>query len=79
VLALTAARHGAETFQARGAHLLPVGTVPAVSATLVRSFDEPELRRALRAGIELLLAETVSVLPESVREQLIALAADAAN
>jgi hypothetical protein len=83
VLALTAARHGAEAFRARGAHLLPDGTVPAVSATLVRSFEEPELWRALRAGIELLLAETasstVSVLPESVRAQLAALATGAAG
>jgi hypothetical protein len=61
VLSLMALRHGVPATQGRGLHLLPSSATDAASATLVGSLDEADLRRAFRAAVELLLAETAHV------------------
>jgi hypothetical protein len=56
-LALACLRLGYPTGYAKGAHLLPAELTGPLEATLVRSLDEAELRRALRAATEALAAE----------------------
>lgn len=51
VIALACLRLGYPAHYARGAHLLPQDLTASLEATLVRSPDEPELRRALAALI----------------------------
>ncbi len=57
VLALACLRLGHPWAYARGAHLLPVAVSAALEQALVRSLDEPELRRALEAATNGFLAE----------------------
>jgi predicted nucleotidyltransferase len=57
VLALACMRLGHTTSYAKGAHLLPPEVTAPLEATLVRSLDEAELRRALAAAGSALTAE----------------------
>ncbi|MDP9405295.1 MAG: hypothetical protein M3O86_01655 [Actinomycetota bacterium] len=57
VLALACLRLGYPTDYAKGAHLLPADLTTPLEATLVRSLDEAELRRALDAAVTALAAE----------------------
>lgn len=50
VITLACLRLGYPAAHARGAHLLPDEVTTPLRATLVRSLDEPELRRALAAA-----------------------------
>ena len=61
VLTLMCLRHGVPASQGRGLHLLPSSATKAALAALVGSLAEAELRRAFRAGVELLLAEAAHV------------------
>jgi hypothetical protein len=61
VLTLMCLRHGVPARQGRGLHLLPSSATKPALAALVGSLDEAELRRAFRAAVELLLAETAYV------------------
>ncbi|GII22375.1 hypothetical protein [Planosporangium mesophilum] len=56
-LALACLRLGYPTDYAKGAHLLPAALTAPLEATLVRSLDETELRRALAAAVTTLAAE----------------------
>ena len=56
-LALACLRLGFPTAYAKGAHRLPADLTGPLEATLVRSLDESELRRALRAAAAALGAE----------------------
>jgi hypothetical protein len=64
VLALACLRLGHDTGYAKGAHLLPPELTTPLEATLVRSLDEPELRRALAAAADGLVAELERTEPE---------------
>jgi hypothetical protein len=64
VLALACLRLGHETGYAKGAHLLPPELTTPLEATLVRSLDEAELRRALAAAAEALVGELERTEPE---------------
>jgi predicted nucleotidyltransferase len=57
VLALACLRLGHATVYAKGADLLPPELTAPLEATLVRSLDEAELRRALAASAAALVAE----------------------
>ncbi|BDZ47433.1 hypothetical protein GCM10025866_33420 [Naasia aerilata] len=57
VVALACRRHGLQDWQARGAHLLPDDAQARLSATLARSLESAELRRALGAAIDALCVE----------------------
>lgn len=57
VLTLLCLRYGVPHSQGRGLHLVPPAATSPVEATLVRSLEEAELRRAFRASVEVLLAE----------------------
>jgi predicted nucleotidyltransferase len=57
LIALACLRLGHSTAYAKGAHLLTQEVTAPLEATLVRSFDEAELRRALAAGTTALAAE----------------------
>ncbi|MGC9670576.1 hypothetical protein ACNTMW_29030 [Planosporangium sp. 12N6] len=57
VLALACLRLGHPTEYAKGAHLLPEQLTAPLEATLVRSLDEAELRRALAAAATVLATE----------------------
>ncbi|WP_133790371.1 nucleotidyltransferase domain-containing protein [Kribbella sp. VKM Ac-2571] len=57
VLTLMCLRYGVPHSQGRGLHLLPSDGASAVEATLVRSLDVEELRRAFRASVDVLLLE----------------------
>jgi predicted nucleotidyltransferase len=57
VIALACLRLGYPTRYAKGAELLPDELTGPLEATLVRSLDEPELRRALAATVDALAAE----------------------
>ena len=61
VLTLMCLRHGVPAGQGRGLHLLPSSATNAALATLVGTLEEAELRRAFRASVDLLLAETAHV------------------
>ncbi|GIJ43795.1 hypothetical protein Val02_06810 [Virgisporangium aliadipatigenens] len=56
-LALACLRLGLPSAYAKGAHLLPAEVTDALGPTLVRSLDDDELRRALRAAAQVLLDE----------------------
>jgi hypothetical protein len=57
VIALACLRLGYPTAYAKGAHLLPAELTSPLEATLVRSLDATELRRALGAAVAALAAE----------------------
>lgn len=57
VLTLMCLRYGVPHSQGRGLHLLPSDGTSAMEATLVRSLDVEELRRAFRASVDVLLVE----------------------
>ncbi|WP_371407562.1 nucleotidyltransferase domain-containing protein [Kribbella sp. NBC_00662] len=61
VLMLMCLRHGVPHSQGRGLHLLPAATTAPVELTLVRSLEIPELRRAFRASVDVLLTELAEV------------------
>jgi hypothetical protein len=57
VIALACLRLGHPTSYAKEAHLLPAQLTAPLEATLVRSLDEAELRRALASAVAALTAE----------------------
>jgi predicted nucleotidyltransferase len=57
VLALACLRHGLPTTQGRGIDELPLEVTGPVDKAIVRSLDGAELKRALAALVDLLLAE----------------------
>jgi hypothetical protein len=57
LLALACRRLGHPTAYAKGAHLLPAGLTGPLEASLIRSLEEAELRRALGAAVTALTAE----------------------
>src|SRR5215218_1417657 len=61
VLALACVRHGVPAVQGRGMDSLPAEVTAPVTAALVRSLDEAELRRAFASACELLLVEIEAV------------------
>ncbi|GIH17259.1 nucleotidyltransferase domain-containing protein [Rugosimonospora africana] len=63
VIALACLRLGHPTAYAKGAHLLPAELTAPLEATLVRSLDEKELRRALGAALAALATEMRSSDP----------------
>jgi hypothetical protein len=63
VLALACLRLGHPARHAKGAHLLPASLTVPLEAALVRSLDEPELRRALNAAIVALTEELALSAP----------------
>ncbi len=63
-IALACLRHGEWPDHARGAHRLPDEVTAPLEATLVRSLDPVELRRALRAATEAFLVEVRESDPE---------------
>jgi hypothetical protein len=56
-LALACVRHGVAATQGRGVDLLPTEVTEPMAATLVRTPDRTELRRAFRAAMATLLSE----------------------
>jgi hypothetical protein len=64
VLALAALRLGHPTGYAKGAHLLPAEVTAPLEDALVRSIDEAELRRALKAAVTALDAELARFDPD---------------
>jgi hypothetical protein len=56
-LALACLRLGEESFYGRGIDRLPATLTDPFAGTLVRSLDEPELRRALAVVTECLIRE----------------------
>jgi len=54
-------RHGLPAAQGRGTDRLPAEVTTPLLAALVKRLDADELRRALRIGVEALLAETVHI------------------
>jgi hypothetical protein len=64
ILALACLRLGRPTNYARGVDLLPAEITAPLEAALVRSLDEPELRRALAAGSAELDAELERTDPD---------------
>jgi hypothetical protein len=73
VIALACLRLGHPTAYAKGAHLLPAELTAPLEATLVRSLDAAELRRALAAAIAALAAEwerTDPILAAKLRPML---------
>lgn len=76
IIALACLRLGYPTAYAKGAHLLPQELTAPLEATLVRSLDEAELRRALDATVASLtteLATTDPALAARLHPMLIAL------
>jgi hypothetical protein len=63
VIALACLRLGYPTRYAKGAHLLPPELTESLRATLVRSLDEEELRRALAAAAQALARELEASAP----------------
>ena len=63
IIALACLRLGYPTAYAKGAHLIPQELTKPLEATLARSLEEAELRRALNATIPLLNAELYSTDP----------------
>ena len=61
VLSLACLRHGLPAAQGRGTDRLPGEVTTPLLAALVKRLDADELRRALRIGVEALLAETVHI------------------
>lgn len=82
VLALAALRLGLPTDYAKGAHLLPAEVTAPLEDALVRSLDEAELRRALKAAVTALEAELRRTDPDlaaRLRRMLTDLAAPGAR
>jgi len=69
VLALASLRHGYVTRYAKGADLLPEELTAPLEATLVRSLDEAELRRAFAAACDG-LAEEIEQADEELGKTL---------
>ncbi|NEB76493.1 hypothetical protein G3I40_14845 [Streptomyces sp. SID14478] len=67
VLALACTRLGLPAAYAKGAHLLPDEVTSALTGTLVRSLEEAELRRALRAASDAFVAELAVTEPDLAR------------
>ena len=67
VLALACVRHGVPAVQGRGMDLLPPDVTAPLVASLVRSLDAAELRRAFASVCELLLVEIAAVDAELAR------------
>lgn len=63
IIALACLRLGHPTAYAKGAHLLPRELTAPLEATLVRSLDEAELRRALNACVVSLTTELATTDP----------------
>lgn len=63
VLALQCLRHGVPTVQGRGIDQLPPEVTAPLTATLVTSLEDAELRRAFGASVDALLAEAALVDP----------------
>jgi hypothetical protein len=63
VLALACLRLGHPARHAKGAHLLPASLTVPLEAALIRSLDEPELRRALNAAVVALTEELALSAP----------------
>ncbi|MEU8011391.1 nucleotidyltransferase domain-containing protein [Micromonospora parva] len=79
-IALACQRLGHVSSYAKGAHLLPTAITGPLEATLVRSLDEAELRRALSAAMAVLATEltrTDAALADRLRPILSELAASA--
>jgi hypothetical protein len=64
VISLASVRLDHPAYYAKGAHLLPDGLTAALETTLVRSLDDPELRRALAAAISVMTDELAISDPE---------------
>lgn len=64
VISLASVRLGHPAYYSKGAHLLPDDLTAALETTLVRSLDEPELRRALAAAINVATDELARSDPE---------------
>lgn len=64
VISLASVRLGHPAYYSKGAHLLPYDLAAALETTLVRSLDEPELRRALAAAINVATDELAISDPE---------------
>lgn len=64
VISLASVRLGHPAYYSKGAHLLPDDLAAALETTLVRSLDEPELRRALAAAINVATDELAISDPE---------------
>jgi hypothetical protein len=71
VLALACVRHGVAASQGRGVDLLPTEVTEPMAATLVRTPDGMELRRAFRAVTAALLTE-IGYADASLAERLTA-------
>lgn len=69
VITLACVRHGVAAVQGRGVDLLPPETTRPFSATLVRSADSAELRRAFSAAVDALLGE-IELVDSSLAERL---------
>jgi len=69
ILTLAALRLGHPAAYAKGAHLLPPEVTGPLTASLVRTLDEPELTRALTAATAALLTE-LTHLDEPLAERL---------
>lgn len=57
IFALVSLRLGEEAAYARGVHRLPAGVTAPLTSALVRSLDDPELRRALAVATTCLIRE----------------------
>lgn len=68
VIALACLRYGYETSYAKGAHLLPEELTRPLEATLVRSLETAELRRALGAAVSALVDELGQTAPALAAE-----------
>jgi hypothetical protein len=76
-LAIACVRRGLKASYGRGFHDLPESVLEAAGRTLVSTLDRPHLIGGLRAGVDLLLAESVELgtIVHQVRPQLLELSA----
>lgn len=74
-LAMACVRRGLKASYGRGFHELPDSVLEAAGRTLVSTLDRQHLLDALRAGVDLLLAESIELgsIVERVRPQLVEL------
>jgi hypothetical protein len=70
-------RRGLKASYGRGFHELPDSVLEVAGRTLVSTLDRQHLLDALRAGVDLLLAESIELgsIVERVRPQLVELSA----